>query len=268
VNQPKFRDWKRYTTDEKWDRTYSDYQQRYRDQPRESDKKSSRMVVSAVRQLGLVRPPRILDIGCSTGNFLRHLKRVLPNAELTGGDLMEGHLSECRGDPTLAGITFETMNVLELPTTKYFDVIVANAVNVYFDAPDYQKAARSLAGAIVPGGFFVGFELIFPGNKTRTIIEPSDAHPEGLKVELRALDFVNSAFLEAGFHSLEYTPWEMPIDLPKPQATGTDAELISWTETDDLTGRRLLWRGIDPQTRWFQPWSHFITRRDTITRHQ
>lgn len=258
--QQQFRDWQRYTTDEKWGRTYSAYQQKYKSNPRESDKKSARLVAAAIQRMDLGHRPRILDIGCSTGNFLRHLTEVLPHVELTGGDLMQGHLDECRKDPSLADVTFETMNILDLPTARPFDVITANAVTYFFDNPDYERATRAIADALVPGGFFIGFELIFPGSKSRTVIEPSDAHPEGLKVELRSEDFARRTFHEAGFDEFEHLPWEMPIDLPKPEPTGTDADLISWTEMDDLTGRRLLWRGIDPATRWYQPWAHIVAR--------
>lgn len=255
-----FRDYKRYTTDPRWAAIYIDYQKKYAANARESDKRSAQLVKAASERMRMDRPARILDIGCSTGNFLRHLRAVLPTAELTGGDLMVPHLDECRKDQALKGIQFEEMDILEIPKGR-FDIIVANAVSVYFDNHDYERAAKSIAAALPIGGVFVAFELIFPGDKSRRIIEPSDAHPEGLKVELRAKSFVQSAFEQAGMHDFDHVPWEMPIDLPKPIANGTDADLISWTELDETTNRRLLWRGIDPKTRWYQPWSHIVTRK-------
>lgn len=255
-----FRDYKRYVTDERWAAIYSDYQKKYAVEPRESDKVSARLVREAVAMMALKRPPRILDIGCSTGNFLRLLKATMPHADLTGGDLMIAHQEQCKRDGTLEGIDFELMDILDLPKNRPFDVIVANAVNVYFDPLDYERAAKSIRAALAPYGAFVAFELVFPGNKERRVIEPSDAHPEGLKVELRSQRFVTETFLNAGFSEVVMTPFEIPIDLPKPEPSGTDAELISWTETDALTGRRLLWRGIGPD-RWYQPWTHIVAKK-------
>src|ERR1700724_183666 len=103
------REWKTDADDERWDRIYSDYQKKYRDNPRESDKKSARYVLSAGLCMN-AETPRVLDIGCSTCNFLRHLRHVMPDAQPFGGNLMKGHLEECRQDPTLAGITFEEIN--------------------------------------------------------------------------------------------------------------------------------------------------------------
>ena len=96
--------------------------------------------------------PRILDIGCSTGNFLRHLKRLNINADLIGGDLMEPHLELCRTNPALAGVSFEVMDVFKIPTDQPFDIITANAVNVYFAPELYGQALQSIAGALRPGG--------------------------------------------------------------------------------------------------------------------
>ena len=42
-------------------------------------------------------------VGCSTGNFLLHLRRALPDLELVGGELAESSLEICRHNPDLAG---------------------------------------------------------------------------------------------------------------------------------------------------------------------
>jgi 2-polyprenyl-3-methyl-5-hydroxy-6-metoxy-1,4-benzoquinol methylase len=95
------RDYKDYVTDEAFAASYAEYQGKYAENPRESDKRTAQLVLPVDHR------PRILDIGCSTGNFLRHLKRLNINADLIGGDLMESHLDLCRENPALAGVSFQ-----------------------------------------------------------------------------------------------------------------------------------------------------------------
>ena len=53
-----FRDYKRYVSDADWARSYSAYQKKYVTNPRESDKKSARLVLAALRNMPwLKRPP-------------------------------------------------------------------------------------------------------------------------------------------------------------------------------------------------------------------
>lgn len=252
-----FRDYRRYVTDDDWARTYSVYQRRYIDEPRESDKKSARLVLSALRSMQpLPRAPRILDIGCSTGNFLLHLKRLLPSAVLVGGDLMVPMIDECRSAPALEGIQFDVMDVFDLPTSLSFDVVVANAVNVYFEPDEYVRALRSIAGALCSGGAFVAYEWVFPGDREQRIVEKSQGHPEGLKFWFRSEQFVRRAFHEAGFQEIEILPFDIPIDLPQPVPNGTDSDLVTYTVRDPVTNRRLMFRGA-----LYQPWSHISARK-------
>jgi 2-polyprenyl-3-methyl-5-hydroxy-6-metoxy-1,4-benzoquinol methylase len=102
------RDYKDYVTDEAFAASYAEYQGKYAENPRESDKRTAQLVLQILRSMQPVdHRPRILDIGCSTGNFLRHLKRLNINADLIGGDLMESHLDLCRENPALAGVSFQ-----------------------------------------------------------------------------------------------------------------------------------------------------------------
>jgi SAM-dependent methyltransferase len=254
---PEYRDYKSYYSDPDWARTYSAYQKRYEVNPRESDKKSARLVLAALRDMPeRGRPPRILDIGCSTGNFLRHLRRLLPDVEFVGGDLMTRTVEECRSNPELAGISFATMDILDIPAEPPFDVIVANAVTYLFESAEFERACASFARALKPGGVYVGYEMIFPGNREMRVIEKSKGHPEGWKLMLRAEDFVRSSFFAAGFDDVDIQPFDIPIDLPKPEPTGTDADLVTYTVRDAVTGRRLMYRGD-----LFQPWAHIVARK-------
>lgn len=258
MNEPGFRDYRRYVTDEAWARQYSDYQKRYAVEPRESDKKSARLVLSALLEMRRCKP-RILDIGCSTGNFLAHLRAACDAAEITvelvGGDLMVPAIEECQRNPALAGIQFEVMDVFDLPPIRPFDVIVANAINVYFEPDEYLRALHSIADALAPGGTFIAYEWVFPGDRQQRVIEKSLGHPEGLKFWLRSETFVLDAFSHAGFKGAEVLPFDIPIDLPKPEPNGTDADLMTYTVRDAVTGRRLMYRGA-----LYQPWAHIQAR--------
>jgi SAM-dependent methyltransferase len=257
MTSEKIRDYKIYVSDPSWAQQYSDYQKKYESNPRESDKKSASLVLSALRGMQpLYRSPRILDIGCSTGNFLRHLQTLLPSTDLVGGDLMVPVIEQCRRDSGLRRVEFQVMDVFAIPTDTPFDVVVANAVNVYFEEEEYERAVKSIFDALQPDGTFVAYEWVFPDDREQRIVEKSNGHPEGLKFWFRSEDKVRSALSSAGFVDIDIQPFDIPIDLPKPQMTGTDADLITYTVRDQVTGRRLMFRGT-----LYQPWAHIVARK-------
>lgn len=236
---------------------YLDYQQsRYADTPKESDKKSARLAIVGLRQMRLERRPRILEIGCSAACFLMHLRTILPDAELVGGDIMPESISACRANPRLAGIRFEVMDVFELQPA--YDVIVANAVNVYFDQAEYERALRGIGNALVPGGWYVAYEWAFLGERQQLVEEKTPSHPYGIKFWYRSEANIRKALLGAGFNEIEVIPFDIPIDIP-PIANprpGSDDELVTHTRMDPVTGRRLMYRG-----ELYQPWCHIVARK-------
>src|SRR6267154_1785391 len=92
----------------------------------------------------------LLDIGCSTGNLLLHIKRAFPKMKLAGGELAESSLTTARANPELAGVEFRTMDMLKITGT--YDCITANAVTYLFEWPEYERAIQSIADALRPGG--------------------------------------------------------------------------------------------------------------------
>lgn len=69
-----------YVTDDSFQDRYSEYEQRCLEEPKESDKVLVSMVSEFTR--GRESECSLLDIGCSTGNFLRHLRSALPGLQL------------------------------------------------------------------------------------------------------------------------------------------------------------------------------------------
>lgn len=254
MNEP--RDHKDYVTDPKLAAVYADYQAKYAENPRECDKRTAQIVLQRLTAMQpLDHRPRILDIGCSTGNFLRHLKRLNINADLIGGDLMEPHLEVCRNTPALAGISFQTVDVFDIPATEPFDIITANAVNQLF-APDlYGQALKSICRALRPGGHFIAYELIHDDPVDRKIVETSEWNPDGLTFWFRSREGTERALEAAGFDRFAIEPFQIPIDLPEP-ASGSFEERNLVTYTIKTEHGRLMMRGG-----LVQPWVHIVARR-------
>lgn len=238
-----------YVDDAAFAAGYTAYQARYAVEPRESDK----VLIDLVRRAaGGLRAPRLLDVGCSTGNLLRHLRRALPEAELWGGELMESALAECRSAPDLAGVTFERMDLLDLARAGHFDVVIVNAVLYLLNDDDLGRALASVAGALRPGGSLIAFDLFHPFDQHLTIREASPTHPDGLVLHFRPYATLAAAAAAAGLGEPEIRPFRIPIDLPRP---ARDDEIVSYT-VPTADGGRLLFRGA-----LAQPWCHLVLRR-------
>jgi SAM-dependent methyltransferase len=240
----------KYVSDDKLIANYNKYQGKYRSEPRESDKATLLMVKEAV---GGRDGFSLLDVGCSTGNFLYHCRKFFPKARLLGSDLAIGSIEKCKADSDLSGIGFSVADLLDLSALGNVDVVTANAVAVYFDSKTYQKALESVFHALSPGGAYIGFEWIHPfAVQQLTIVETSEWNPQGLTFRFRPMKQVEQAMSDAGFESVEFKPFVLPIDLPHP---GHDADVVTYTRRDEH-GERLAFRGT-----LYQPWCHFVARK-------
>lgn len=238
-----------YVADNELLTQYEAYQQRYRTTIRESDKKLLRLIQGVVGD----KPGRLLDVGCSTGNFLHHLKALLPSLELTGVDLSRSAIQKCRNDRALSGIAFEERDMLDLSFGARFDVVTANAVTVYFDWDQYRAAMTSVYSVLSPGGTYIAFEWLHPFSvQDLTIVETNALNPDGLKFHFRPISRVESVLRSAGFSQVQFLPFELPIDLPCP---GHDADVVTYTRKDEY-GHRLAFRGA-----LYQPWCHMVARK-------
>lgn len=237
-----------YVADEKFLAEYNDYQGKYANQMRESDK----ILVGLIRDIvekhsNIRRPLRLLDVGCSTGNLLLHLKRLIPSLSLTGGDLAESSLAQCRSNPELSGVEFKFTDMLNL-TERSFDLITVNAVLYMMDEQHFEQSLRSINNALSSGGSMLVFDFFHPFDQHLSIVERSRSHPNGLRLTFRSMDRVNQQLKAAGFCMPTYRPFTLPIELPMMN----DGELMTYTV---LTAdeRRLPFRGT-----LFQPWCHMV----------
>ncbi|MGV2434690.1 MAG UNVERIFIED_CONTAM: class I SAM-dependent methyltransferase [Anaerolineae bacterium] len=69
---------------------------------REGDKVFINKIQSIVEQRGGVEGIRLLDVGCSTGNLLLHIQRLVPGLALVGLDLSKDAV-ECASQSTVTG---------------------------------------------------------------------------------------------------------------------------------------------------------------------
>lgn len=233
---------------------YIDHQHKYDDTPRESD----RILVEIVREVtGGKAGTSVLDIGCSTGNLLVHVRRAMPDLTLVGGDLALAAVEVARQNPELAGVTFEEMDITALPASG-FDVIVVNAV-FYALADDlFDKALASIASALAPGGHLIAFDYFHPYHQDLVVEERSEPQPQGALLHFRPMAGTSRRLEGHGFTGADFRPFEIPIDLPRRAQANEDAwaDLETWT-IPTAGGSRILMRGPISQ-----PWCHLVARRE------
>ena len=243
--------YREYVKDKKYFGTYEAYQQRYRRRPRESD----RVLVSLVRKAlvskkGLVR---ILDVGCSTGNPLYWLQKQLPGAELVGTELAESSLKQCRKDPALSRVSFETLDITARPPRGRYDAITVNAVFYCFSEQEFRQSVSNLAQALKPGGCLFAYDFFHEVDDYRlALVEHSRTFPKGHKISMRPRNGVRAVLMKSGFSQVQFRPFSMPFDLAKREHAPV---LMSYTRRM-RSGERLTFRGV-----LYQPWCHLVARR-------
>ena len=239
--------YKDYVTDSRHMSEYSGYQTKYARTIRESD----RVLLDLV--LAQLEPPNgtVLDIGCSTGNFLLHLRRAAPEAKLTGGDVVPAVIDACRSNPELMAIEFAIMDMLQKPV-RTFDIVVANAALMFFSPSEFRTAIANLGSMVAAKGSLIVFDYFHPWDQELSIVETSRAHPHGLKFFQRSYSQVSVALAAAGLTPEEFRPFDIPIDLPAPADRGD----ITTHTVRTAQGVGLSFRGT-----LFQPWCHLVARK-------
>ena len=250
--------YKQYVTDQTFTEKYQAYQKRYVAEPRESDK----VIIELVRNLSTASLQRgslvrLLDIGCSTGNLLSHLKRNVAGIEFAGADMVPSILDECRRNPDLEGIRFEEMNVLDLRYTGAFDIITVNAVLYMLDDEQFLQSIVSIGKALRPGGWLLAFDFF----QDLAILEKSKSHPEGLMLHFRPRFATRHILENHGFSGIRFHPFSIPIDLSRGKTFSDNEDgfedLNSYTIKNESEAR-MLFRGT-----LYQPWCHLVAQKAT-----
>ena len=247
-----------YVSDDTFMKGYSEYQKRYAQRIRESD----RVMIDLVRarvidNLRNKQPVSLLDIGCSTGNLLLHMKNQLPGLSLTGGDMVPKILDQCRLDPALSGVEFKEMNILDLGLNETFDVITANAVVYLFSSDELNLALQNINRALKPGGWFIAFDLFHPLEQDLEVFEKSSTHPNGIMLHLRPYSKVIAGLERNHLTNTTFRPFSIPVDLAKPESLD---DITSHTIMSE-SGERMLFRGV-----LYQPWCFLATQKNGSSR--
>jgi SAM-dependent methyltransferase len=242
-----------YVNDAAHMQQYSDYQKRYARKIRESDRTMVEIIGDlAGKRLETDKPLTLLDIGCSTGNLLLHLKHFLPNADLYGGDIVSSIIAECRNNAELAGVRFEEMDMLNLDRQEKFDIVVANAAMMFFSENEFDRALQNISKVIKEAGSLIAFDFFHPFEQEVTVIEKSKLFPNDLKFYFRGYAKVRAGLEEAGFSNPVFRPFNIPIDLDQSEDS---SDVTSYTVRTE-NGERLCFRGT-----LFQPWCHLMVQK-------
>jgi SAM-dependent methyltransferase len=103
-----------------------------------------------------LRPRRILDFGCGTGETALHLSEVFPGAEVVGVDTAESAVAHAQRSHGSARLRFG--RVTELAAAGVFDLVYANGVFHHIAPAERVGALRAIRAALAPGGCFAFFE--------------------------------------------------------------------------------------------------------------
>ncbi len=229
-------------------KTYAGTQERYLAKPRESD----RILIEMLAEHGINGTSTVLDVACSTGNLLRHVLRRWPGIALTGRDLSKDAIEVARAVRELDGIRFEVADLLQNDDGAVFDVVIANAVLYQFHDAEYEQAVRRIGAMTKPGGLCLVFDWYHAWEQDLEILERTALDPDGMTIVCKSYRTASRIFRDAGFAELEFRPFSIPVDLPRPESM---ADNCSYTVRAE-SGERLTFRGG-----LFQPWCHVVARK-------
>jgi len=107
-------------------------------------------------------PSKVLDVGCGSGHFTRHVARCVPEAEVVGLDMDPSRLEFARGQEGAGNVRYERGDVGTLPfEDDAFDLVYTRFVLVHFDDP--RQALCEMIRVTRPGGRIVAFDMIHSG---------------------------------------------------------------------------------------------------------
>lgn len=233
---------------------YLAYQARYRDVPRESDRVLIELVSGRVSEGG-----RVLDVGCSTGNLLRHLLAERPDLTLIGLDFDEKAVVETLAEGFVAFLEDATRpwrEPTEWPEFQPFDAVILNAVLYCLDDAEAAAALNNIFRVLRPGGTLFVFDLLHTWQQRLTITEESERYGKHT-LHIRPYTLLQRLATEAGFGTAEFLPYLAGLAHPWYANEPDDPhDLTSWTFDSGREGHAVIFRGG-----LAQPWCHALLRK-------
>ena len=256
MKQPQYRNYAKFY-DEKEGRNR--YNWKYRDNPRESDKRLLTIIHSLACDR---REVSLADLGCGNGNFLGHLKRIHPEWRLLGKDLAAHLIDLCRKDRALEGIRFEVGDLSDPPASDQrncFDFVVLIAVLQVLPPEVLERAVNSLCQYLKPCGWLVNFDGYHPFSRHDLV--HVEVHSPRLRPSLPTMSYFYPSYdrmtdlcQKAGFEQVKFEEFNIPFDL------SADPENPGSTHTvQKADGSRFSMLGIVAQ-----PWC-FLTAQRSFT---
>ncbi len=229
---------------------YLEFQAKYEDQIRESDKD----LLAILNDFGTDRagPIRLLDVGCHNGAMLCHIKQAFPGWSLAGLDLFDEVIDHCRKNEKLAGIDFQVGDVRELGATGAYELVVTNKVLHRFKDEHLSFSYASICAALIAGGKFVSFDYYHRFDQELYIVERTREHAEGLTLHAHSYEKTEKMLKEAGFSSVAFQPFQIGVDIPPSDETDL---MITYPRREE-GGERLNFRGS-----LYQPWCFLIATK-------
>lgn len=171
--------------------------------------------------------PRILDIGCATGDLLYYIRSLHPEAALTGMDVMPALLDRARAEvPDCRFVQGSICERRDLPGEK-FDAVFMCGVHSIFDS--VRPWLENLVSLIEAGGRGYVFGIFNPEDVDVLVkVRPSQA-AEDVPWESGWNCFSRKSVagvLDAlGVTSYRFLDWNIGIDIPRHEQD----PLRSWT---------------------------------------
>ena len=206
---------------------------------KDTPKESFKFLAACAKGFLQSRPqPRIIDVGCATGDLLYFLANRYPQAQLTGMDVMPELIERARtAVPTASFVEGDIYTGNGVPT-ETFDAVLMSGVHSIFDRHEpWLDQLLKLAGE--RGRVFV-FGIFNPENLDVLIkVRASGSQgPWQSGWNLVSKDTVGG-YLRAKGRTFRFHDWEIPLDLPP----HPDDPLRSWTVRLE-NGRRQIVNGL------------------------
>jgi len=231
--------------------SYISYQRKYIDSPRESDKVILEMLE---KQLG-AQSASVLDVGCSQGNLLRHIRRKFPSLELFGCDLSQDEVDAAKELTTDEdNISFFCMDLAQPNSLEQYDCIVLNAILFSISNTDISLALSNLAKLVKKKGTVIVFDFFHTKAHNLMILEEvlvENGYHNNLEINFRNVYWFEERIRKHGLILESYHPFNIPVDLVE-----NEDSLTSFTTKTEL-GTRITFRGA-----LAQPWSHLLLRKE------
>lgn len=185
--------------------------------------------------LSLYSSPRILDIGCATGDFLWFMRRLYPNAVMSGFDVTPEYIARAQDDmPDCHFFIADIHTGADLPEGKY-DALFMNGVNSIFD--DYEPWIENSLKLLNDGGRAYIFGLFNP-NDVDVIIKERKAGQTG--PWLSGINLFSKKTISQYLDKIQtkhiFYDFQIDIDIDKTP----DEPMRSWTIKDERGVRMIV----------------------------